>query len=1281
MTSFPSWLSRPLRWGFWCGALLLITLGLLTAAGRQFIPLLGAYPQKVAARVSDALGMPVHIDALQGDWPGLTPRVRLRNIRIGQGRQALEIGGLDVRLNLLGSLLARRWTLTDLQVQGIKVTLEEDEQGQWRVRELPAGGDNPMDLQAILDNLDRSAQVGLHRAEVELRPFGQAAVRLTGSELALRMARRGPRLDGLVRLPDGQPLTFSLRLTPNLQDWRRSAGRLYLSLPQSDWAAWIPRSLLSGWHLQRLRAGGELWLDWRDRQLQQGVLRLNSQQLSARYRSRQPLQLQDLGFTAFVQRESSGYLLQIDPLAATFGDSRWNAAGLILRQQTEAGGQNRWQLQIQQIDLGLLAPAILATAPLTEKTAQLLRDLHPRGLVNDLAVDYRPQAVRQQRLAVRADLRGVGFSAVRDIPGAQGVSGRLHSSLDGGELAFSGTDMQLHLAKLFPRPWPFTSAEGRLSWRLDDNRVLSLAGRDLRTQGPLGNINGEFLLHDVEGHPEQTYLDLGVGLRNGDLRHLGELLPTRSRGFSPELADWLSKAIPGGIADEAYFVYQGVLKDEGLPNARQMALYVSARDSELRYRAGWPVLRRLQAEVLMEGDQVRVRAPSARVLDSQARDIQAEVAKNAAGVTHVRVKAGLRSSLTDGLRFMAEAPLPGLKTFAGWRGQGPLQGSLDLDIPLGDKERPKVVVDFSTRNADLLIDQPQLHFQALEGKFKFDSERGLSASAIKARFDGRPITARIQSEGAGGRIRSRVLADGSLPWSAVAQRFKLDTGLPVAGSLPYRVDLLLGDGGGQLQLSSGLQGLAIDLPAPLGKTAGQARPTTLRMAFGDGTGKEQRVNADYAGLAKLALALPQGNAAAVRGDLHLGSGSANVPAQAGLRISGTLDRLDLAAWQGAYQRFSAGSRKGAAKGAGALGAFRGGQLRIRQADVFGQQLRDLQVTLQRQAQRWRLAVDSGQLAGTVLLPDAGTTPIQVALQRLRLPKGKGDLESKSPAVDPMADFDPRRLPAVNVSIDRVFLGPDLLGRWAFTIRRSSGGARIGDIDMQLKKSLRLTGTLDWSAARGAAESRFNGEINGQNLRDALQAWGYAPTVASRDFRVRINGDWPGSIAAFNLKTLSGTANVRIRHGEFVEVQGPASALKIFGLLNFNTLGRRLRFDFSDVLGSGLEFDEISGNVVVRNGVYRANDELRMRGPSVGVTLTGTLDMPRNRVDSSVLVTLPLTNNLPLAAVLAGAPAVGGALFIINRVLGNRMDRLASVRYHIEGPLDKPKVSPQQARGK
>ncbi len=77
-------------------------------------------------------------------------------------------------------------------------------------------------------------------------------------------------------------------------------------------------------------------------------------------------------------------------------------------------------------------------------------------------------------------------------------------------------------------------------------------------------------------------------------------------------------------------------------------------------------------------------------------------------------------------------------------------------------------------------------------------------------------------------------------------------------------------------------------------------------------------------------------------------------------------------------------------------------------------------------------------------------------------------------------------------------------------------------------------------------------------------------------------------------------------------------------------------------------------------------------------MNGTLDLAHDRIDAKLLVTLPLTNNLTLAALIVGGPAVGGAVFVVDKLLGDRVSRFASVQYSVKGPWQDPEDQLRQA---
>lgn len=1259
-------------------ALALILLALYVSLGRELVPLVAGYRDDLQQAARDALDQPVALGELEGRWSGLSPLLIAHDVQVGEGEDSVRLERVRLVPAPWDSLLAWEPRIASLELEGLRLRLRESADGRWTLEGLPLHDDQPPpDPARVLQALRSVERASLLDSQVTLLPHDREPATLTYVDLTLHGGSARQRLDGRLTLPDGQPLAFSLQVKLDPSAWRDSEAAFYLSLPQSDWARWLPARLSRDWQVERLQAGGEFWLDWKAGEVQRAVARLHAPDLRGAKAGR-PLQaLQDVAVTAYLERAPDGYQLLLDSLAASLGDTRWGPVRVALREQRETPEvQGEWQVSADRLDLQPLLPLVLALAPLPDAAAQALSALSPRGGLRNLDLKYRPQRDGDQRLAFSANLERVGFAAYHGAPAAENVSGSITGDLGRGELRLDSQDFGLHLSELFPALWRYREAHARLTWRLDE-QAFTLVSPYLQVVGDEGKVAGDFLIRLMFDPAAEDYMDLRVGLRDGDARYTEKYLPTVSGALSPALADWLKGAIKGGTVDQGFFQYQGSLNKGAPETARSISLFFKVHDAELAYQPGWPALREARGDVFVEDSGVRVRVPEGRILDSRVRDGRADVPLAGAGATpHLLLDAGLDSSVGDGLKILREAPLGLAETFGGWQGEGALDGRLRLDIPLGAGPPPGVVVDFKAQNARLALSTPDLELKQIKGAFRYDLASGLSAPDIRAKVFGRDVRGKALAEGRDGQAKTRVLAEGTVPLPTLTAWLGVDPArpLPASGLLPYRLDLVLGaTGSNVLQVDSDLHGIAIDLPAPFGKPADERRPSQWRMTL---DGPERRYGLDYQGLASLALAAPPDRLDGARGELRLGGEPARLPADGrGIWLRGPLSEFDLDAWQAARQRYlgaAAGSDTGGSGLASDGQPLAGVQVQIAHFKGFGQDLDNLGIDLTRAQAGWRLGVDSAFLQGRIQLPDARSTPIDVDLQHLRLPKPPSDDAAADATPDPLQHVDPHDLPPLNVRIAEVALGDESLGAWAFKSRPIAKGALFSDIDLLLK-GMHLTGSAGWEGSPGATASWYQGRLDGKNLADVLLAWKFAPSATSERFRLDVDGRWPGSPAWVSLKRFSGSLDATLHNGRFVEVEGGAQALRVFGLLNFNSIGRRLRLDFSDLLNRGLAYDRVKGLLVGSEGVYVTRSPIVLEGPSSGLEMDGTLDLANDRIDAKLRVSLPITNNLPIAALIVGAPAIGGALFVVDKLLGDKVARFASVQYRVEGPWQSPEI--------
>ncbi|MHA3734815.1 YhdP family protein [Pseudomonas sp. Eth.TT006] len=1250
------------RWGLGLCALVLVLMALYVSLGRELTPLVAEYRADIEDKASAALGMSLQIGELEGNWSGFAPILLAHDVMVGAGANALRLDRVRAVPDLWGSLMAREVRIAHLELNGLKISVKEAQDGTWALEGLPLQDDQPLDPEQLFNRSQMIQQLSVLDSQVTVQPLDHAPMTFTYVGINLKTGASRQRLDARLTLPDGQPVAMNLRTRIRPKQLPDSSVEGYVSLPQSDWSKWLPERLTQQWNFSTIKAGGELWVNWNDAALQSAAIRLNAPQLTGAYAERKPIQIDNLALNAYYQRDDDGAIVTLDSLAMNFGETRWESHVQIKQTMATDTGDERWHLQADRLDLTPITPLLNALGPLPENVATVVDHLKVTGALRNVLLDLRPNATDGSKFGFAANLEQVGFDAYHGAPAARNVSGSLSGNLDGGELRMDSKDFVLHLDPIFAKPWQYIQANARLTWKLDKDGFTLIAPY-LKVLGEEGKIAGDFLIRLHFDHTQEDYMDLRVGLVDGDGRYTAKYLP---QVLSPALDEWLRTAILKGAVDQGFFQYQGSLSKNAKDTDRSISLFFKVHDAELAFQPGWPHVSKVSGDVFIEDSGVRIVADKGQLLDTQVSDVFVNIPHAPAGqAPHLLLDGGFAGGLGDGLKILQTAPIGTGETFAGWEGEGDLQGKVKLDIPLEKGDLPKILVDFKTANARLKLAEPKLELSQLKGDLRFDSAKGLSGQNISAKAFDKPVTAQIFADGSPNKLKTRVTAAGQVEVKKLTDWLGVTQPLPVSGTIPYQLQVNLDGTDSQLTVSSSMKGVAVDLPAPFGMPAEQGRDTVFRMTL---QGPERRYWVSYDQLASFTFAAPPSNIADGRGELFLGTGDAVLPDAKGLRIRGVLSELDVAPWQDLVSKYAGNDPGGSAKQLLNSADFKVGKL-----TAFGTTLDQAAVQVNRKPWAWNLALDSQQAKGSASLPDAKGAPIAVNLQYVRLPAADPTVQADENAPDPLVSVDPTKIPALDITINQLFQGQDLVGGWSLKVRPTAKGIALNNLDMGLKGIL-LQGNGAWEGPAGSTSSWFKGRISGKNLADVLKGWGFAPSVTSEEFHMDVDGRWPGSPAWLATKRFSGTLDASLNKGQFVEVEGGAQALRVFGLLNFNSIGRRLRLDFSDLFGKGLSYDRVKGLLVANAGVYDTREPIRLTGPSSNIELNGTLDLVREQIDAKLLVTLPVTNNLPIAALIVGAPAVGGALFLIDKLIGDRVARFASVKYTVKGPWKEPAIT-------
>ncbi|MEH6565648.1 MAG: YhdP family protein [Halopseudomonas sp.] len=1271
-----SWLKRGLN-----GLILLLVAWLLLAAayvslGRQFVPAIANYKTELLRKAESISGRHIRLQSLSAQMQGAQPVFRLRGLQVHADTDPASptlfaLDNVTARLDLWRSLWKQRLVMDALQVEGLALSISEDAEGQWHLRGLGQQAQSLGGLEQAVKMLREQRRITLLDTEITVSPYDAPRWQFQRGELTLINGAGWQRLDGRLRLPDGELVRWQvsgLLDNDNLADL--SLG-FFLELPASDWSRWLPQGWLQRSQLKQLIAGGRFWGSWQDQRLQRLQGTLVAPQIS--FERPETPALQDIHSRFAYRYSETSERLLVQDLSLRIDEQVWPMTRI---QAERAAPEGDWSLAVDTISLDRLRdwlPRFVDHPPM----AELVTALAPQGRVRNLHLSGHGSPTDVDALQFSANLEKVGFQAYQNAPLLQGISGSISGSPHGGELRVDNQLWSMQLPNLFPEVWQYQSALGALnwSWSRDDGLQLHSDGMSVGTEQGEGTALVQLHLPPAGQTPT---MDLRVALRDTQAQVHRRYLPLRAPAFSPQLANWLAASGIQGKVPLAIFSYSGSLLKGATEEERQIGLYAELREGELLFQRGWPLLTEVNADLRLQQGRLDIRGEHARLWQTDAEQIQLNAQLlNRSGPLLLQVAADFAGPAGDALKLMQETPLRELSKdpLSGWSvGGGQVKGELALHIPLqsGAQAQTQADVSWQLEADNLMIPQLQAPLRKLAGNFTYSREQGLNSDDLSATFLGAPVKARLhQHEGT-----QRVSLSGSHSVEQL-RGWALASGVPAglaAGKFAWQAEIEIAAQQQRVQINSDLQGLALTLPQPFGKQAQSVLPTEVELRLSEGT--QHWHVATASGLDARLLRRDE----ELSGELRYSAGPASAPQAQGLAVVAQLPQLDWEQWQNWLQQLPGSTGESGSRGAVAM---------LRRADVtvgeftgLGLTLPALQVEAQRQAKGWQVAVAQAEVAGDIYLPDSPNLPIDINLQHLALGATDQQAAELLPAMrpegpapdsepsDPLEKIKPSRLPPLNVQIAQLSWGGDPVGQVAFTLRPDSTGAQIPELSLDLR-GLKVEGRMDWREA--PAHSVFEGSVSAEDIGQVLTAWKYAPTITSEQFVTRAQLNWPGSPAMFSLRRSSGSLEVAARDGMLQSGENGTQALRVFGLLNFNSLTRRLRLDFSDLFSKGTAYDTLDGQLYADNGVLHSEKPVVLEGPGVKMQFEGNLDLRNDQVDLGVLVTLPVTNNLPLAALIAGAPQIGGVLFLADKILGDKVARFASVKYKVSGDWMQPDV--------
>ena len=1253
------YLARPL---FFVFTVLLFIVALAQLGGRVLV----ANLDRLEPAINELLvERGIALTGLSGSWRFFNPVVRISSGEV----PGVRFGAAWAELDMLESLARNRVVLRNAQIDDVQLSLVQVESGEWELlgqREEAAS----FDWRSLLWHSDQLVA----QASISFRGQGVPASDLF---IESNFSNFGGRHRGFIKMktPNGCEtcgVTAQYSVEEAVLWFRERSGGAVLQANGFELQDSV--ALIAGLDYLHL---GEL----------DGRMRLQGSRFSG------PVRLLD-GDLQLVGGKPTTVSLLADGYALDDGSlARFQLQGL---QLGSGGGELdvrdallNWTIEsgllasVPALDVGGITAVVGNILPPAVPTGAWIRRLGMQGRFTDVLASWS----QPRGLFFGGDFSNVEMNSYRGVPAVADLAGSFTAGPGYLQLRMLESSAVVGFPQLYREEKAYSSITGEILMFFGQD-YFGLRGSNLEFAEERMTSRGGFSLVSTQPLTD-NHITLAMASDAGEFADLSPYVPYK---LPTDVLDWLEQSGLEAQLSAPRFILHGPLREEESDMNRSYLLEADMRSGTLQFNPEWPRITDADGLVRVSHTGVLALLERAEVANLALADMRIALPSNE---NRVIANGVARFDAGAGLAFVRETPLIASMDFVApdWWGDGEMLLNVDMDVPLDPLDRgeldPRVRVQIDGRLNGATLGMPEagLEFADLRGGLAYRYPYELSGERLQGTLFGEPMSLAISSAAVAG-------APAGVPQRFAPRRIDFEVAStldaanlwPLLNMQPSRVvdgqfdfaaiysTQTASDVPPQLSAETELLGAAVNLPAPFGKTADDRQLTVVSVEFG---GDEQRANLLYGGILHADFGVADEGIAGGRLQLHSGHEEkvrlADWDGSSGpIVIDGTVTTASVADWV-------AGSEAGID-----LPPYRIEQLAIGEVLVGDYAIADLELSGVSDTRDLTLVFSSPTAAGTLFIPETDTTELELTQftyisdpaeeAPARELAGGAEAADAAASVDPLDAETMDSLQDMRVKVLALVVDDEDYGSWEFAIERTDDGIAFNELAANLKGvTIESVDGVHWQ--RESNRTAFKGTLSAGDMGDVLLAWGYARSLESASMATNVDVSWPGSPLNFELLQLRGDIAAGVRSGRFLDVANGNNALRIFSLLNFTAIAKRMSLNFKDVFGPGISFEKVEALTTLDEGLLSFNQPMRVEGTGGDFKFNGTINLVSGELDNEMVVTLPVNKSLPwLGAYLALAnPVVGIGVLVGERILRKPIKELSSAKYSVTGNLDDPKL--------
>jgi uncharacterized protein (TIGR02099 family) len=1178
-----------------------------------------------------------------------------------------------------------------------------------------------------------------------------------------RVALQAPAEGTLLKGPLDFRARFRHTLLAELGKPENWSGEAYVSTGPVDLSTLgryiaVPMTLYAG------SIDNAIWVNFSDGYIRSAHGELDGNDVSLRVRTTQPrldLKIARFGWAAQIEPQRD-YRITLSNLLAEMGQppladgtpvTRTLAFSTLSGRYRPPSVENGQLISVSgdRVDLGVLAEFSRAL-PLPEEFLDELVRFDPRGLMADYTIEVeraRPEtepAAREQRVLgtapivryrFKGDLEGISLAAQEPppglsrlghpragLPGFENLWGTVDANETGGAVTIDTANAALTFPGEFDDPrLAFDRLAGRAQWSVTPAPgqphkafAVTVPELDIENDDLAGSVVAKYT---NPGHGRGA-LDLNATLPRAKVARLTRYFPT---SIEEHLRHYLGYGLQGGITRNATIEVHGDLEtfpysqDPHAGVFRIVAPFSGGKYDPSPYppkklRNGepdvWPPLVDIDGVFKLKENVLRFDIDRARYKRVALKHVSGHIADLGNHASSLIIAGQAHGPLADLLDYVNESAAGSMTDHVTekLRASGPATLDLTLTVPRKQGSHTGVAgtVGFQGNTLGHAGWPP---IEDLTGRLNFTEHTLALEDAAgrwlggKVRADGKLAANGSYALGVSGQLsaaRARELDQNSVAGRLLGH---------LSGEAPFSLDIRGNKSGvPQIAARSDLTGLALDLPAPLGKSSGTPMPFSLTVeplkgetAEGALGAQTARANLQFGPIAAsylLRREVAGPDAATSAPPFHVVKGAIAVdqapqlPA-AGVTATGALESFDVDAWRTLVAELrdplaahapevSTGEHT---ETAGTLSQFVPSSygLHFDTLKLLERNWTHVGIDAQRTNGDWEAHIAADQLTGSLSWQPgaAGNAGGQLTA---RFSKAEVPVTVGHALVGQLSSPTTRHMPAIDLAIDDFIVRGRSLGRLAVAAHNvDENGVPVWQVDKfeVTNPAAHLLATANWRTA-----PRFGTDVPADTPRrtaidfkldisDAgavLEQFGLPRTVKGGAGSLSGRIGWRGEPTAIDYPTLWGHMALDLRHGQFLRVD-PGVA-KLLGVLSLQSLSRVVTLNFKDVIGEGLPFERTTGTGQIKDGVGRTDNFQIVTAPA-RADLSGTVDLAAETQDMQVVITPTISAGSAVIAATIVNPLLGLGAFVANLALSQSISHAFATQYAITGSWSRPRI--------